>query len=88
MIQRKRWTEEEVLEALKLYRELSFGQMDKANPQVIDLAARIGRTPSAVAMKLCNLASLDPQITASGRTGLPNASALDRKVWSDQSPSR
>ena len=42
-----------------------------------------GRTPSSVAMKLCNFASLDPQIIASGRRGLVGASKLDRRVWND-----
>jgi putative restriction endonuclease len=41
----------------------------------------MGRTPSAVAMKLTNLASLDPQITANGRKGLAGASQLDREIW-------
>ena len=39
-----------------------------------------GRTPSSVALKLVNLASLDPQIVASGRSGMGNASALDRQI--------
>lgn len=41
------------------------------------------RTPSSVAMKLSNLASLDPAITGTGRTGLKGASALDRNIWQD-----
>jgi putative restriction endonuclease len=45
------------------------------------LADKIGRTPSAVAMKLVNFASLDPEIITSGRKGLGNASATDRIVW-------
>jgi len=32
-------------------------------------------------MKLVNFASLDPAITSTGRSGLGNASALDREVW-------
>jgi predicted restriction endonuclease len=34
-------------------------------------------------MKLVNLASLDPAITASGRKGLGNASAGDRRIWQE-----
>lgn len=34
-------------------------------------------------MKLVNFASLDPDITDSGRKGLGNASDLDRKVWGE-----
>ena len=47
------------------------------------LAKIIGRTADAVAMKMLNIASLDPAITGTGRTGLGNASALDRAVWED-----
>jgi hypothetical protein len=32
-------------------------------------------------MKLGNLASLDPAITATGRRGLTGASTLDRQIW-------
>jgi hypothetical protein len=34
-------------------------------------------------MKLVNIASLDPAITSSGRSGLGNASAADRSVWAE-----
>jgi len=34
-------------------------------------------------MKLCNLASLDPVITESGRSGLAGASAADRAIWEE-----
>ena len=46
-------------------------------------AAAIGRTPSAMAMKLSNLASLDPLITSTGRVGLRSASAADRAMWDE-----
>ena len=47
------------------------------------LAKVIGRTPDAVAMKMLNIASLDPAITTTGRVALGNASALDRDVWGE-----
>jgi len=43
----------------------------------------IGRSPGAVAMKLSNIASLDPAITSTGRVGLRGASELDREVWKE-----
>jgi len=49
------------------------------------VAELLGRTAGSVAMKLSNLASLDPEITASGRVGLLGASALDRAVWDELS---
>ena len=78
-----RWTEQQVKLAFYLYCQLPFGQLHARNAQVILLAQNIGRSPSAVAMKLVNLASLDPDIRASGRSGLTNASLLDRQVWEE-----
>jgi putative restriction endonuclease len=75
------WTKEQVKLAFHLYCQLPFGKLDQRTAEVIELARLIGRTPSAVAMKLVNLASLDPAIRNSGRAGLSNASALDRQVW-------
>lgn len=76
-----RWTESELRLALALYCQLPFGKMHFRNPAIVKLAAKIGSTPSAVAMKLVNFASLDPEIVNSGRSGLGNASAADRRVW-------
>jgi len=77
------WTESQVKRALFLYFQTPFGKMHSGNPEIKALAAELGRTPSAVAMKLTNLASLDPEITNSGRKGLAGASALDRRVWDE-----
>jgi putative restriction endonuclease len=75
------WTRDQVLAALHLYFQLPFGQLHQHQPRIQALAAWLGRTPSAVAMKLSNLASLDPQIIASGRAGLKGASRLDHELW-------
>jgi hypothetical protein len=34
-------------------------------------------------MKMTNFASLDPEVTSSGRKGLANASAADRAIWDE-----
>lgn len=57
--------------------------MHRANPEIIRTAKLIGRTPSALAMKLVNFASLDPAITSTGRKGLGNASEADRAIWDE-----
>lgn len=77
------WTREQVLVALNLYCQMPFGKMHSRNPEIIQVAKLIGRTSSALAMKLTNLASLDPQITESGRKGLSSCSNLDREVWAE-----
>ena len=76
-----RWTIDQLKLAFHLYCLLPFGQLHRRNAEVVELAGLIGRTPSAVAMKLCNFASLDPAIVASGRKGLEGASRLDRQIW-------
>src|SRR5688572_18705410 len=78
-----RWTQDELKLAFHLYCQLPFGKLHSKNPRIIQLAGLIGRTPSSVAMKLVNFASLDPAITESGRKGLGNASDLDRDVWKE-----
>ena len=78
-----RWTKEQLKLAFHLYCQLPFGKLHSKNPDIVELATLIGRTPAAVAMKLVNFASLDPVITNSGRTGLNNASAMDREIWEE-----
>lgn len=78
-----RWSREQLKLAFFLYCQLPFGKLDQRTKEVIELASLIGRTPSAVAMKLSNFASLDPAITNSGRSGLSGASAQDREIWAE-----
>lgn len=79
----KSWTRDELLIALNLYCQLPFGKLHQGNPQIIRVAELLGRSPGSVAMKLTNLASLDPEIKASGRKGLEGASNLDKSVWNE-----
>src|SRR6186713_2996274 len=79
----KRWTREELLIALNLYHKLSFGQLHARNPVIVDVARKLARPPGSLAMKLCNLASLDPTLRMRGIRGLTGASELDRQVWDE-----
>ena len=58
--------------------ETPFGKQLKAYPPIVELAKRLGRTPSSVGMKLCNFTSLDPAERERGIQGLSGASQLDR----------
>ena len=77
------WTKEQVKLAFHLYCQLPYGRIHGRNPEIVALAKVIGRTSDAVAMKMLNIASIDPAITSTGRSGLGNASALDRAVWDE-----
>jgi putative restriction endonuclease len=76
------WIKDELLLAMNLYCKLPFGRMHARNPDIIALSSLLGRTPSSLAMKLVNLASLDPVHQARGVSGLKGVAALDREVWS------
>ena len=81
MTSRTPWTRRQLLVAFSLYCRLPFGRIHHGNPEIIRCAKAIGRTPSALAMKLVNIAGIDPVVTSSGRRGLTNASRADREMW-------
>lgn len=80
---RNDWTREQVLAGLHIYLQLNYGQLHARNPKIKELAVWIGRTANSVALKLCNLASLDPAVLASGRKGMDGASKVDKSVWQE-----
>jgi putative restriction endonuclease len=83
MPERVGWSREQLIIALKLYCEMPFGKMHQHNPEIKRYADLIGRSASALAMKMTNFASLDPAITATGRKGLPGASKTDKAMWEE-----
>mgnify|MGYP003633627405 FL=1 len=76
-------TKEQLKLAFYLYCQLPFGKLHRVTNDIVELAEMIGRTPSAVSLKLVNLASLDPAIRNSGRSGMMNVSKLDREIWDE-----
>jgi len=77
------WNREQLLIALNLYHKVAFGKFHKKNKMLVDISRRMGRTDSALPMKLSNMASLDPEFLKTGRKGLPGASNLDRAMWAE-----
>lgn len=77
------WTHNELVVTMNVYCKLAFGKFHARNPTIIELAARLDRTPGSVGMKLCNFASLDPVHAARGVSGLSGASQADRQVWQE-----
>ena len=78
----KPWIRDDLLVAMHLYCQMPFGQFHSRNPVIITMAERMGRTASSLAMKLCNLASLDPAHQQRGVSGLKGVSQADRAMWS------
>ncbi|MFQ5608271.1 MAG: HNH endonuclease [Candidatus Zixiibacteriota bacterium] len=82
-MERRAWTRGELLIAFSYYCQTSFGQLHKNNPEIIELAKSLNRTPSALAMKLVNFASLDPVQQERNVRGLSNVSAADKRIVQD-----
>ena len=79
----KLWTRDELILAINLYCKLPFGRLHRLNPEVVNLANLISRSPSSVAYKLVNFASLDPSLKARGIKGAYNSSNLDKEIWNE-----
>ncbi len=77
------WTREEHILAFNLYNRIPFGKINKSNPEVIELASLIDRTPSSVGMKLGNFGRLDPVLKARGVSGLKNGAKGEVEVWEE-----
>ena len=77
------WTKEETIVAFNVYCKIPFKSSSKKNPIVVKYANIIGRTPSALNMKIGNFGRLDPALKEKGIVGLGNGSKLDEIVWNE-----
>lgn len=77
------WTRDQTLIAFRLYCSLPFGKLNHRTPEIVELAERLGRTPSSVSMKACNFARLDPMHQARGVKGLPHGARLEEVIWNE-----
>ena len=80
---RRPWSREELIVAFSLYCKIPFGKIYKANPQLIELAKAIGRTPSAVSWKLANFARLDPALKKRNIAGASHGSKSEVEIWNE-----
>ena len=82
------WTKEEFILTLDLYFRMPFGQISKGNPDIIKMADLINRTPSSVAMRLCNYANCDPALRDRGVSGLSGGFKQCLPYWEKYSTRR
>lgn len=80
---RTAWTRQELVAAFNLYCRIPFGKISNTNPQIKSLAKQIGRTPSAVGLKLSNFASFDPALQRRGIKGMKNAAKADKEIFNE-----
>lgn len=69
--------------AIDAYCRIPFKDSNKKHPLVIWYAKLLGRTPSAVNLKIGNLGRLDPKLKAQGITGLVHGARLEETIWQE-----
>lgn len=67
--------------AFNLYSKMPFGQIHDYQSDIVQLAKALGRPPASVSMKMCNLATLDPQ--HAGRIKGLRVAKMERAVWAE-----
>jgi len=82
-MKRRNWTREELILTFNLYCKLPFGKLHSRNQDIIYLANKIGRTANAVALKLVNFASLDPELKKRGIKGMSSHSKQDKLIFEE-----
>ena len=80
---RRNWIRDELIVAFNLYCKIPFSKINYRHHLIIKLAEAIDRTPSAVAWKLVNFASLDPSLTKRGVKGATNTGKLDKVIYDE-----
>lgn len=75
------WTYEQTLIAFRVYMNTEYGRLNQSNSELAEIATQIGRSPSALIMKCCNFASMDPFHAARGVKGLSNKSGVEKQIW-------
>jgi len=83
MAKNNNWSKEETIVAFNVYCKIPFKSSSKTNPTIIKYANIIGRSPSALNMKVGNFGRLDPELKKQGIVGLGNGSKLDEIVWDE-----
>jgi len=80
---RQNWSREELIVAFNLYCKIPFSKISANNETIIDIAGSIGRTPSALALKLVNFARLDPTLQKRGISGMSHGSKAEINIWQE-----
>lgn len=78
-----KWTRDETILAFDLYCRIPFGKIHHSNADIINLAELIGRTPSAVALKMQNLAHHDPAHRKRNVIAMAHGSKLDGEIFNE-----
>lgn len=79
----KPWTRNETIVAFNLYCKIPFKSSSKSNVLVQKYASLLGRSASALNMKIGNIGRLDPDLKAQGISGLVHGAKLEEDIWNE-----
>lgn len=79
----EKWNREETILAFDLYCRIPFSKIGQTNPDVIELANLLGRTPGSVGLKMHNLAHYDPVLQKRNVVAMKHGSRLDGEIFSE-----
>lgn len=79
----RKWTRDETIIAFNVYCKIPFKESSSTNPLIIKYAQILGRTPSALNMKVGNIGRLDPDLKKKGITGLVHGAKMEEEVWKE-----
>lgn len=77
------WTREQLIMALNVYCKIPFKDVKEDHPIIKQNAPLIGRSATALKMKIGNFGRFDPVLKAKGIVGLANGSKSDETIWND-----
>jgi putative restriction endonuclease len=78
------WTRDQLVVALNLYWKIPYNKISgSSNSQIKEIAPLISRTPAALAYKLMNFTSLDPERQDVGNKGKSGVGSFDRVLWNE-----
>ncbi len=80
---RKNWTKEETIIAFNVYCKIPFKDCNKSHPMIIKYARILGRSASALGMKVGNIGRLDPDLKNKGISGLVHGAKMEQEVWNE-----
>ncbi|HBC28292.1 MAG TPA: restriction endonuclease [Prevotellaceae bacterium] len=78
-----KWTREETIIAFNVYCKIPFKDSGKTHPTIIKYAKILGRSPSALNMKIGNFGRLDPKLKENGIIGLDHGAKMEEEVWDE-----
>ena len=75
------WSDDEMLLVLDLYFRTPYNKRTRSNPEIIELAKLIGRTPSSIVLRMANYLCFDVEEQKLGHKGMNGGARQCKPFW-------